>query len=78
MIRSKHGRLMKLFATVLIVSSLSGCTSCPAPQGSVSAYNLRQVHLTLPKDAKDIQPRKTLEDIDYNNQAIAKAKKNGR
>jgi hypothetical protein len=65
------GKLTLLFGVVLMMSCLSACTSCPVvKQGDIHSYQLRPVHLTLPKHAEDIQPRRTLEDIDYNNRVI--------
>jgi hypothetical protein len=63
---------MRLLGILLMLNSLSACTLFhPESQtGSIEAYHLRVVHLTLPKNIEDIQPRRTLEDIDYNNRVI--------
>ena len=68
----KLGNLRMWFVIVLTASSLSACTVFHPVQGNIESYNLRQIRLVLPKYAEDIQPRKVLEDIDYNNRVIEK------
>ena len=67
-------QLQRLFVVALTLTLLVGCTSYQPVQGNIESYDLRKVKLAYPVCSVDIQPRRVMEDIDYNNRIIEKVK----